>query len=323
MIFVISSALFLLATLVTLRSLRFVRLLSVRNSVIWAVFAGVFCSLVQLLHLLPALIPASILSALYCLCITVLLAPMIDILGARRPGHRAWPWFVVLPMIAVLQWASFSQLSTGRLDLAVEIPTPTCVGFGLVILMGFGNHAASRNLVAALLGATAVCILLLPVTGFVGFLSAWPRVVGAMLLLFAVCLVAARIRSCAEPANKDQLDAVHNMWHFFFDVYGIVWAHRVVDRVNQFAARESWDCILSLDGFVDVPASGVGRKTLTARGHAEDADFQSLTRAIKVLCWVLRRFADEAFFETRLGNLSPDADADPVHGERRRDESEI
>ncbi|MEZ6063867.1 MAG: hypothetical protein R3C19_26265 [Planctomycetaceae bacterium] len=249
---------------------------------------------------LPDLTPQTN-SALQYLAVTLLLSPLIDVLGARRPGHNAWPWFVVLPLIAVLQWPSVTQIVSSRATLPVEIPTPAVVGWLFVLLMGAGNYVGTRNTLAALLGSSGLVCLLLPVTEWIPF----PR---NSLILSGSCLIAvaatlAARRSHGKPMTLPGVDGrstnaadVNRMWSDFRDLYGMVWSKRVVDRVNQFAAREFWQSRLSLDGFQNTADD---EKFSEVRA----ANSQPTNRQVQVLCWVLRRFCDDSFFRRYLHEL--------------------
>ena len=72
------------------------------------------------------------------------------------------------------------------------------------------------------------------------------------------------------------------LWLRYRDLFGIVWAKRVMDRVNQLLRRESLPMEITLDGI----------HIHSQNGPPTDAQ---LNRAIELYCWVLRRFADNEF----------------------------
>lgn len=245
-------------------------------------------------------------SALSYFAAVMLLTPLIAILGARRPGVRAWPWFVVLPLVLVLQWPSVSQLMSGRSDLAVEVPTPTAIGFLLVLVMGAGNYFGTLNTLAAVLGGTGIVVMLARSANWFDPATHWPEPLAATLFLLAAVRVRRRFRPSAKAALQPEVHDANRLWIDFRDLFGIVWARRVVDRVNQFAQRESWDNQLTLDGFVAKSAS----PNVTAPLAVEVPD-----RAVEVLCWVLRRFVDPPFVHRYLPNLrteQPEQNPAPV-----------
>ncbi len=236
-------------------------------------------------------------SALGYFAAVVLLTPLIAILGARRPGVRAWPWFVVLPLVVVLQWPSVSQLISGRSDVAVEVPTPTTIGFLLVLVMGAGNYFGTLNTLAAVLGGAGIVVTLARSANWVDPATNWPEPLAATLFMLAAVRIRRRFRPPVPSASQPDVHDANRLWIDFRDLFGIVWARRVVDRVNQFAQRESWDVQLTLDGFVTKSAS----QNAVAPLVVDVPD-----RAVEVLCWVLRRFVDPPFVHRYLPNFQTD-----------------
>lgn len=213
------------------------------------------------------------------------LTPFIDVLGARRPAHSAWPWFVISPMILVLHWPAISQFAAENAAAAIEIPTPTFVGFLFVVLMGCGNYFGSGNMPSAFLAACGIVLVAAPVSEWSTFTNAWMFPTGAFLLLAAVTLaIGGRTE---QTRIRDELPDHDALWTDFCSLYGMVWGKRVMDRVNQFAERESWPVRMSPFGFVQ---------------HSEATDVQNATpveqiddRPLQILTWVLRRFLDREF----------------------------
>ena len=251
----------------------------------WAVAASVICLLTLFCRFEWFSIPIQIQSALQYVAAVMLLTPFIGILGARRPGANAWPWFVVLPLIVVLQWPSVSQLMAENADTAIEVPTPTLIGFAFVLMMGTGNYFGTVNTGAALCCAVAASLLILPLTEWMNFENWWCFPGGCLLLTLASLLLPGRYFQKNAFAAEGVCD-LPRLWSDFRDIYGIVWAKRVMDRVNQFAEREAWDVRMSLDGFI-------GADDGTLRTSAAN-------RQIEVLCWVLQRFVDRPFLRRYL-----------------------
>jgi len=253
----------------------------------WALVATASCLVAAIVRFVD--VPLQRQSAGQYLAAVLLLSPVIGILGARQPGFRAWPWFVVLPMIVVLQWPSLSEILAGPADSALEIPTPTFGGFVLVLVMGFGNYFGTINTLAAMCSGLGVLLIALPVTEFVAMTNAWCFPVGSLLLAFSVTLLPGRYWEVTASTATEHRD-VTALWIDFRDLYGIVWAKRVMDRVNQFASREAWNVRLTLDGFVS--ASEPSELSLSSDKIGP--------RQIEVLCWVLKRFVDPEFVKRYL-----------------------
>ena len=250
--------------------------LTAQNALTWAMLAIVATMTAAMLKLIPGVTPR-VTSAVHYLSATLLLTPLVDILGARNPGHRAWPCFVVVPLIAVLQWPCVTQIISGRPDVPIEVPTPTVIGFLIVLTMGAGNYFGTAHTAACLFGTAGIVVYVLPVTEWMVWPNDYLTTVSAGLLLVAGLLVQRRLNSMRRTAHPNEL------WSDFRDTFGLVWAKRVMDRVNQFADREDWDIYMTLDGFQKRTRSGPG---------AVNPD-----RPIAALRWVLKRFADDSFLD--------------------------
>ena len=230
----------------------------------------------------------------------MLLTPLIAMLGARNPGAAAWPWFVILPLIIVLQWPAASQLASAGMSTALVVPTPTILGYLFVLVMGAGNYFGTANTLQTMVAASGAVCLLLPVTEWTGDGNGGFLAIGSVLI--AVSVATIRLPTVETDSNNPQ-HSVQALWSLFRDMYGLVWAKRVMDRVNQMIARESIGAVLTLDGF-ESTASGV-------RQHIDEPRTESElvlpSRAIEIFCWVLRRF----FKEQYLQRIFPDAPMEP------------
>jgi hypothetical protein len=114
------------------------------------------------------------------------------------------------------------------------------------------------------------------------------RAAGTLLwLLAAVAAHRAARRSLPIDPGVDRL------WSDFRNLFGIVWAHRLQERINAEAAREQWPVRLTPSGLV-------------WQSEAESARAQALPRVEHILRWLLRRFVDDAWIAERL--LPPQSD---------------
>ena len=268
---------FVLRTVIGIRSV--LKGLTARSAAGWGIAACLAAMTSASMNLLPR-VPDGVSSATHSLASVLLLAPLVDILGARNPGHRVWPWFVVIPMIVVLQWSTVSHLFSEDLDTAVKIPVPALTGFLLVTVMGTGNHFGTANTSACLFGTAAIVLFTLPVTEWV----AWPG--NSVRLVSSICLAISALLVEGRHKATGKLTGHEHLWTDFRDVYGLVWTRRTMDRINQFANREEWSVRMTLDGF---------------RPLSESEQSQDVTeRPVEVLRWVLRRFADDEFLDRYL-----------------------
>jgi hypothetical protein len=149
----------------------------------------------------------------------------VAVLGARRPGVRAWN-FVVCGLLAVLllpvvQGAGVAQVATEfRIFLAAVLavglsnylPTRACPG-ALVIGIGCGLMFAKVYEAAA---------------GFCLGLGPWI----ALLLL----------------SRKRERTEADLLWLDFRDRFGIVWGQRIREQMNRAAANAGWPVTLTWHG---------------------------------------------------------------------------
>lgn len=270
------------------------------GAIFWALMAALACLVTAVCRLDLVIVTPRIISLIQYLAAVLLLTPLIHILGARRPGVSAWPWFVVLPLIMVLQWPALSEVMGDNSDAAIQIPTPTVIGFLLVLLMGSGNYFGTACTASMLCGTLGTAMIVLPVTEWVTFSEQWLFLPGCTMLAIAAALLPRKFY-CRDTASLTPA----RLWSDFRDLYGIVWTKRVMDRVNQFAERECWDVRVTLEGFQAVPAKPEDLKKTGSNGQAEQSDVHCFpvipaTRSCRVLCWVLRRFATPEFFRRYL-----------------------
>jgi hypothetical protein len=83
------------------------------------------------------------------------------------------------------------------------------------------------------------------------------------------------------------------VWHDFRDQFGIVWAQRVRERINERSTLENWPVRLERDGFV-AQTDGAGNDVAAADPRVDHT-----------LRWLLRRFVDEPWLNARLGTHPP------------------
>jgi len=210
------------------------------------------------------------------------LTPLMAVLGARRPTNRVWTPFVMLPLIAVLNWPVFSVvLARGWWgDLALE--TPVVAGFALVTMMACGNYFGTRLTLVALAWGGMLC-------GLVFCYAAnaptwWPQpewfrwIVGGVGIVGLLRLesVWSRIDSAADLFDR--------LWFDFLDRYGVVWARRLQDRLNAVGEQQQWPGRLELDGW----------RWQTAPSIEQQHQIEHACR------WLLRRFVDPAWIDVRL-----------------------
>ncbi len=112
------------------------------------------------------------------------------------------------------------------------------------------------------------------------------RSFAGLLLGAAVWAARSAARSEVCPGGFDRV------WNDFRDHFGIVWARRVQDRLNETGRKESWPGRIELHGFLwKDPADVAARES--ANPKIEHA-----------LRWILRRFVDPEWIDARLDKHS-------------------
>lgn len=263
-----------------------------------ALFALLFHTIVGLAQL-PS--RAAVTSATAYFSATMLLTPLVTVLGARRPGISAWHWFVVLPMVVVLQWPTMSQLLGSHWRAPIELSAPMIMGVAVVLVMSAGTLLATRSAVFALVYSTGLVVLLISTSSATSEkTSATP--LATILILISMwiarrnlCRQLQSVQSAATTGLRAQA-----VLELFSNLYGYSWTRRVQDRINQFAPREHWT--------VRLEASGFKRVSNNSGDTPTDAELQ---KPIEAFIWVMARFADEIELRqllTRPQDVAPPCD---------------
>ncbi|HEX3726200.1 MAG TPA: hypothetical protein VHV08_08150 [Pirellulales bacterium] len=207
------------------------------------------------------------------------LCPTMALLGAKRPQDRAWQ-FVVLALWGILSATSVEWLLFGGI---VEIHPARFLFLAILVGIGALNGIATRFWPASIL---TCCGQLALIDAQGTLLRSWLAgnvrpLVGLALVVAGLAYVAAR-RACPRPAA----DPWDRIWLDFRDLYGAVWALRVIGRVNAAAAISGLPAILGWRGFF----------------ASSDADHAGpLPSAVKTsLRSLLRRFVSPQWIEARL-----------------------
>jgi hypothetical protein len=243
--------------------------------------------------LLP--VAASIQDHLWYLVAILGLCPPISVLGAKRPGSRVWAAFVVMPLLLVFSWPALVGWVHGVPPERLQLETPMLLGYGLVLIMGHGNYLGTRNSLPSLLMALALGWLVWQFAESPEPEHA-PRPIGPTLLFVSAVIIG---RFVTSPPEKD-LSGSDRLWRDFQDLYGIVWAKRVLDRLNITAQQEQWSAHLEISGLVWNPNPTAAQTEHTVK---------RLDHAFR---WLLRRFVDTSWIEQRLVPTHTTADNGPL-----------
>lgn len=230
------------------------------------------------------------------LSVLLLAGAGIAVLGARRPGSESWWWFVVAPMFLVLGWPVFLTWGEGWVPDQLELMTPAFFGCLLVIVMAGGNYLATRWQSACCFAVVATTLSLMRYTSLIS--QAWR--VSEMLRLGSefcgMCAIWAAMRSLIRV--HPQPLGLNRFWIDFRDAYGIVWAYRVMERLNEEANRHDWPIRFEIEGIVSPDQSTL--KSLPPQLPSELS--QEVVVEIQfALKWIFRRFVSETWCDARLG----------------------
>lgn len=206
---------------------------------------------------------------------TSTLCPLMAVLGAKRPQNVGWQWIVaslwvvlVLPVCeTILLWRG------GALD---EGPARRWL---LLILLGVGlsNYVLTRFWLAAVLGTIGQAMLLLRQLPIPAIQWNFHFEAGIVVLTVALAIAWAQTRSASGDAGWNRV------WRDFRDAFGLVWALRVMERVNATAKQSDWESELTWFGFTEV-------------GEQSTREHDELERTMRT---TLRRFVSPAWIDAR------------------------
>lgn len=174
----------------------------------------------------------------YLAAITVV-TPFVALLGAKRPQHIAWQW-IVASLLALL---AFQDLRNWSID--VTRPAPHAAWRWLLatlLVMQLGNYLPTRYAAAAVLAFAGQICVLAGSLSFVSNVPQWLFAAGIVLLSLAV-FSAAFLSGRRRPFTNERQAA----WLDFRDLFGVLWALRVCQRVNAVTAGQT-PCQLSWRG---------------------------------------------------------------------------
>lgn len=222
--------------------------------------------------------------------------PALFVLGAKRPGSRVWTVFVVLPFLLVFSWPLLADWVRDATLQSFHVEVPMRLGYGLVLVMGFGNYVGTRwTLPAILIGVASGCVMWTFDGRVIGSESAEEtplRFVASCLLCLAG--ITLWLLGRRDTQRKSGLDG---FWYRYRNAFGIVWAMRFLERVNSVAEKEEWSARLELDHIHWQDATADERKRTAERMEA-------------TVRWLGRRFADPEWIDESLQNAPPAATSD-------------
>ncbi|MFO1022567.1 MAG: hypothetical protein U0903_18000, partial [Planctomycetales bacterium] len=233
---------------------------------------------------------------LWYLATLLVMAAGIAVLGARRPGSHVWSWFVVLPMLLVLGWPCLFFWGNGWPPPRFSLMLPAFLAVCLVLIMSAGNYLGTRFSTPALCTGLACLLVILPRTPWGWNLVPYEDEIRALATLLMAGSVLFAARSLPTPAAS----RLEHFWLDFRDWFGIVWASRVQERLNEEARRLRWPFRFHGDGvfFAEEDANAHPRRFDLSLKNLPPEVIRDLETT---LIWVFRRFVDPPWINARLG----------------------
>ncbi len=211
--------------------------------------------------------------------------PIMAMLGAKRPQDRGWQ-FIVASLWIVLALPATQDLvfsPGGRLHLHAAWRW----FLAILIIMSLANYLPTRFGLSAVLACLGQAVLLREQSPFMAAAPERGETSWGILLL-AVSILWARASIAREPATAPGWNRV---WKDFRDCFGVVWALRITERVNQSARDYRWSIRLTWPGFVlaDEPTGLPDRSAFSPQVELS-------------LGTLLRRFVSQEWIDTRMGD---------------------
>ncbi|VAX38595.1 hypothetical protein MNBD_PLANCTO02-2896 [hydrothermal vent metagenome] len=262
----------------------------------WAIASSLFLGILYLFTESPlsSFVPSNSLmrnASQWYIAAILLLTPFVSILGARRPTNKFWSYFIVLPMIFVLGFPILVNWMGGGMDDQFSIQPPVLIGFLFVLMMGVGNYFGTQLTLPAILAGCSVILIVVPLTTTVS--PVVPVLVLAMTFPAAVAMHGLSIIwaywSLRKRSNTETGSPYNQLWFNFQNLFGIVWAKRVAEQINQAAESKQWQVRLELHGLV------WQQTELTTEQKTE-----TIKELDKHLRWALLRFVEEEWIERSL-----------------------
>ncbi len=252
----------------------------------WAVAATLALTVVEICVALRDLHDLASVESLRFLVGALTFCPLMAVLGARRPHHRAWH-FVVFSMWGVVALPALENLVLHRGQFLAIHGVRSLFLAGLVVV-GVANWLPTPLAPAAMLFGLGQVLWFAP---HLPLLEDWRS--GNRYALAFVCFVAATalarmIETSTQRTRKPGYDC---LWRDFRDRFGVLWAVRVMDRVNAAAVSNQWTFRLTWSGFQEREGKSLDEEPLLASrvGPTLDTVIDNLLRRFVTPDWIAKR----------------------------------
>ncbi len=282
-----------------------VRHTSLTAAAAWAIWFQMTLTVTTIATLAKGRVPLGILDQLWYLTAVSALCPFVAVLGARRGRLLEWSVFIVLPLIVVLEWPALAQWKPCWNGQRLELEAPALIGYFLAWMMSLGSYLIMTRFTPAVTcwayaWMSAIMSLNNSLTDAFAALSPIRPgnhiyVAIAMQIFFWFAMNwAANVRS--------RYDGWDRVWHDFRGWFGVVWATRIMARINEIALREQWPWRLTHDGWEptshEQPQSG------------PPIDDPRIDHTVR---WLLKPFVDPEWIDERLNAALPPSETSRGH----------
>jgi hypothetical protein len=200
-----------------------------------------------------------------------LTAPIVSVLGARRPGEKAWNLIVVsllvvfaLPILE--QWLLSRPIESGR----VGMDGPRAAFFLLVVGVGAINYCLTRFAIATVFFSLSPILQMCAIgpwnTGDLPARSVYFAVAGI------VASASVWMAYLSSPRNEPH--ELATQWQRLRNGWGLLWSARVRERWNASVRRYGWPIRLNWFG----PAITCDGATSPEQMAAAEREFNILAR---------------------------------------------
>ena len=227
---------------------------ALRPALIWVALGLLLSCCAQLVALTEPLSTGRPISGrLTYVSVLAILAALVSVLNARRPGERVWAGLMVLLVVVfMIPWLE----EAGRMRrpqgvVLVHLESPWTLFYGLLVVVGVTNYLPTR------FGMAAACLGFALILEFIGLTRVdwsldrravvWEWVAWTIGLTFWTARWSARRTPSASGFDR--------IWLWFRDHWGVVWALRNQERFNRTAELAGWPVRLSWYGLE--PVDGV------------------------------------------------------------------
>jgi hypothetical protein len=167
------------------------------------------------------------------------MAALGSVLNARAPGGRVWAGLMaILVLVFLIPWLEgpWRMRRAGGLTL-LHLDAPWTIFYLFLVIVGVTNYLPTRFGAAAGLSALGFLLEYLGLTR-----GDWPASRRAMLWAWSSWSLAASAFAAdwggrRAPAARTPLE---RLWFWFRDLWGVVWALRILERFNRTAELKAW-----------------------------------------------------------------------------------